>query len=64
VAGGGGTDFTPLLEAADADGADIGVFLTDLDGPANYRPRFPVVWAVADLFTRLRAPFGSMVSLS
>ena len=64
VTGGGGTDFTPLLEAADADGADIGVFLTDLDGPANYRPRFPVVWAVADLFTRLRAPFGSTVSLS
>lgn len=64
VRGGGGTDFTPLLEAADVHGADIGVFLTDLDGPAHYRPRFPIVWAVADVFAQIRAPFGSIVSIS
>lgn len=44
--GGGGTDFTPLLEEADRWRPDIGVFLTDLEGPADYRPGFPVLWAV------------------
>jgi carboxynorspermidine decarboxylase len=44
--GGGGTDFTPLLREAERHAPDIGVFLTDLDGPADYCPRFPVLWAV------------------
>lgn len=42
----GGTDFAPLLEEADRHRPDIGVVLTDLDGPADFRPRWPVVWAV------------------
>jgi hypothetical protein len=33
--GGGGTDFTPLLEEADRHDPDITVVLTDLDGPAR-----------------------------
>jgi predicted metal-dependent peptidase len=42
--GGGGTDFAPLLREAERHAPDIGVFLTDLDGPADYRPAFPVLW--------------------
>ena len=40
------TDFTPLLEAADVHRPDLGVVLTDLEGPARFRPRWPVIWAV------------------
>jgi predicted metal-dependent peptidase len=36
--GGGGTDFTPLLEEADRHAPDITVVLTDLEGPARHRP--------------------------
>ena len=61
--GGGGTDFTPLLEAADAHRPDMGVYLTDLDGPAHIRPRWPVIWAVPAAATIPRAPFGSLLIL-
>ena len=62
--GGGGTDFTPLLEEADRHAPDIGVFLTDLDGPANFRPRWPVVWAVPEGGARgLDVPFGRRLDL-
>jgi predicted metal-dependent peptidase len=62
VQGRGGTDFTPLLEAADADRPDIGVVLTDLDGPARFRPRWPVIWAVPEgAAERVEAPFGRVV---
>jgi predicted metal-dependent peptidase len=63
VAGGGGTDFTPLLEAADAHRPDVGVVLTDLEGPARFRPRWPVVWAVPAAQARAHAPFGRMLVL-
>ena len=46
--GGGGTDFTPLLEEADKHRPDIAIVLTDLDGPARFRPRWPVIWAVPE----------------
>lgn len=61
--GGGGTDFSPLLEEADRWNPDLGVFLTDLDGPAHYRPRFPVLWAVVGDSLPRELPFGTSVLL-
>jgi predicted metal-dependent peptidase len=62
--GRGGTDFAPLLREADAYAPDIGVVLTDLDGPADFRPRWPVLWAVpAEAAGRARAPFGRVVAI-
>ena len=61
--GGGGTDFTPLLEAADQHRPDLTVVLTDLQGPARYRPRCPVVWAVPEAFAQAVPPFGRLLSL-
>ncbi len=61
--GGGGTDFTPLLEAADAHRPDIGVVLTDLEGPARFRPRWPVIWAVPPAQAAAVAPFGRVLVL-
>jgi predicted metal-dependent peptidase len=61
--GRGGTDFTPLLEEADRHGPDITVVLTDLDGPARIRPRWPVLWAVPESSRHAAAPFGRIVPL-
>jgi predicted metal-dependent peptidase len=61
--GGGGTDFTPLLEGADAHRPDIGVVLTDLDGPADFRPRWPVIWAVPGSRADAVPPFGRTLAL-
>ena len=61
--GGGGTDFTPLLEEADRHGPDITVVLTDLDGPTRYRPRSPVLWAVPEAHAHAVPPFGRMLVL-
>jgi Putative metallopeptidase domain/VWA-like domain (DUF2201) len=61
--GGGGTDFTPLLEEADRQRPDLTVVLTDLDGPARYRPRAPVLWAVPEAFAAAVQPFGRKLSL-
>jgi len=61
--GSGGTDFTPLLEEADTHHPDIGVVLTDLDGPAGYRPRWPVIWAVPEANAAALAPFGRKLVL-
>jgi predicted metal-dependent peptidase len=61
--GGGGTDFSPLLEAADGWAPDIGVFFTDLAGPAGYRPNFPVIWAVTKPNAHLAIPFGRKLVL-
>ena len=61
--GGGGTDFSPLLEEADRWRPDIGVFLTDLKGPANHRPRFPVLWAVPRAHAEIDHPFGRKLVL-
>jgi predicted metal-dependent peptidase len=62
--GGGGTDFTPLLEEASAHDPDIAVVLTDLDGPARYRPKWPVIWAVPESHTMVTVPFGRKLTLS
>ncbi len=62
--GRGGTDFTPLLEEADRHRPDIGVVLTDLQGPARFRPRWPVLWAVPEAFAQAVAPFGRRLALS
>jgi predicted metal-dependent peptidase len=62
--GGGGTDFTPLLEEADRHGPDIGVVLTDLEGPTRFRPEWPVIWAVPESGTTPRPPFGRILMLN
>lgn len=61
--GGGGTDFTPLLEEADRHAPDVGVVLTDLEGPARFQPRWPVVWAVPEAYAQAVAPFGRKIVL-
>ncbi len=61
--GGGGTDFTPLLEEADKHRPDIAVVLTDLDGPARFRPRWPVIWAVPEACQHAVEPFGRKLIL-
>jgi len=59
--GGGGTDFTPLLEEADRHRPDIGVVLTDLEGPARFQPRWPVIWAVPAAYSAAVPPFGRLL---
>jgi len=61
--GGGGTDFTPLLRAADRHRPDLGLFLTDLQGPADWRPAWPVIWAVPVAYQDAVAPFGRKLVL-
>lgn len=56
--GGGGTDFAPLLREAERHAPDLAVFLTDLDGPADYRPAFPVLWVVSRERAEMPHPFG------
>lgn len=66
AAGDGGTDFTPLLQAAEALRPDLIVVLTDLDGPARYRPACPVLWAVPEVSAGAPAPappFGRLLVL-
>lgn len=61
--GGGGTDFSPLLEAADRLQPDIGVVLTDLRGPSDFRPTWPVLWAVPSASADIAEPFGRKLVL-
>jgi predicted metal-dependent peptidase len=61
--GGGDTDFTPLLEEAHRQRPDIIVFLTDLEGPARFKPACPVVWAVPPAARAVSAPFGRLLVL-
>lgn len=61
--GGGGTDFTPLLECANQYRPDIGVVLTDLEGPARFQPVWPVIWAVPEANALAQAPFGQKLTL-
>jgi predicted metal-dependent peptidase len=66
VAGGGGTDFTPLLEEAARHRPDLTVVLTDLEGPARRRPPGALLWAVppdADEAALAAAPFGRVLRL-
>lgn len=62
-AGDGGTDFSPLLREAERFAPDMGVFLTDLDGKAEYRPCFPVLWAVHSAHAEAPPPFGRKLVL-
>ena len=62
--GAGGTDFTPLLERADQYRPDIAVVLTDLEGPARFRPDWPVIWAVPESHCLAVPPFGQRLTLS
>ena len=43
---------------------DVGVVLTDLDGPAHFQPRWPVIWAVTEAHSRAVQPFGRKLTLS
>ncbi len=61
--GGGGTDFTPLLQEADQHRPDMAVVLTDLDGPARFKPHWPVLWAVPRAHAGAVAPFGRKLVL-
>ena len=61
--GGGGTDFSPLLREAERHAPDIAVFLTDLDGPADYKPSYPVIWTVPATNAQARHPFGRKLVL-
>lgn len=61
--GGGGTDFTPLLEEASRHRPDLVVVLTDLQGPAKHRPACPVLWAVPEAWAHAEAPFGQLLVL-
>ncbi|MFZ5737222.1 MAG: DUF2201 family putative metallopeptidase [Pseudomonadota bacterium] len=62
-AGGGGTNFTPLLAEADRHRPDITVVLTDLEGPAEFKPRWPVIWAVPQQHANAVQPFGRLLAL-
>jgi predicted metal-dependent peptidase len=62
--GGGGTDFTPLLEEAQRHHPDVAIVLTDLDGPARFQPRWPVLWAVTEAHAEAVTPFGRKLVLS
>jgi hypothetical protein len=61
--GGGGTDFEPLLAEAGRHRPDIAVVLTDLEGPAGPRPRWPVLWAVPPASAAAVPPFGRLLVL-
>jgi predicted metal-dependent peptidase len=61
--GGGGTDFTPLLEEAERHRPDLIVVLTDLDGPVRHRPHCPVIWAVPETLRPQSVPFGRLLPL-
>jgi hypothetical protein len=63
-AGGGGTDFTALLREADKHRPDMVVVLTDLEGPAEFRPRWPVIWAVPESHASTVQPFGRKLTLN
>ena len=64
LTGGGGTDFTPLLEEADRYRPDIGVVLTDLEGPARFKPRWPVIWAVPEACAAATPSFGRKLPMA
>ena len=61
--GGGGTDFVPLIEQANTFKPDIGLFLTDLDGPSGEPPDWPIIWAVPANATAMQVPFGKRIIL-
>ena len=60
-AGGGGTDFRPLIEAAAEYEPDALVYLTDLFGETGSEPDFPVIWATHGVCGN--APWGDVIKL-
>jgi predicted metal-dependent peptidase len=61
--GGGGTDFVPLINAANEFKPDIGVFLSDLEGPAGDPPPWPIIWAVPIEANAQALPYGQRIFL-
>ena len=60
-AGGGGTDFRPLIAAASEYEPDALVYLTDLYGETGDEPDFPVIWATHGIAGD--APWGEQIKL-
>ncbi|MEM1435039.1 MAG: VWA-like domain-containing protein [Pseudomonadota bacterium] len=63
-AGGGDTDFAPLIAAAATHLPNYVVILTDLQGSVGPAPGFPVLWAVPPAFAYLSPPFGRLLVLA
>lgn len=65
--GEGGTDFSPAIELLDKKyKVACIVYLTDLCGPANYKPKFcrQVIWAIPDSFgSAPNPPYGTKIML-
>lgn len=61
--GGGGTDFVPLINTASLFKPDIGLFLTDLEGPAGKAPQWPIIWAVPSEAVIQPVPYGKRIIL-
>jgi predicted metal-dependent peptidase len=60
--GHGGTDFSPALKKADELKVSQVVYLTDLEGPAEYKAKAPVVWTVPKILrNNPRAPYGTLL---
>jgi hypothetical protein len=53
-----------LLQEADRHRPDIGIVLTDLDGPVAFKPRWPVLWAVPEANATAVPPFGRKLVLA
>jgi len=70
-AGGGGTDFRPVFEWAEAQGIEPAclIFFTDLCGTFPDRvPDYPVLWALASAYSgswasKATAPFGEIIRI-
>lgn len=62
--GHGGTDFAPAIDVANKLKPAIGVYLTDLQGPASIKANFPIIWAVPKMYADgAHVPFGKMLVL-
>jgi len=61
--GGGATDFVPMLAAATKFRPDLGVFLTDLEGPAGEPVAWPLLWLVPAESRGQPVPFGQRIVL-
>ncbi len=61
---GGGTEFRPVIDAAERMRASALVILTDLEGDPGPAPRtMPVIWALPDAGDTA-APYGRLIDLS
>jgi predicted metal-dependent peptidase len=60
---GGGTDFAPVLAAAERLAPSIAVMLTDLDAAFGPPPACPVLWAVPGQSPVDPPPFGRLLRI-